>query len=108
MEVLVRNSGAEATGIIGKNALKQKRVVKMKPSSIYWNGLRTFEIVRNPGLSHKAACESCGYQVVRQDKGVSFSGCDSHRARSSKPLVASLGHHRATYDVKRRQLDSRR
>jgi hypothetical protein len=57
VEILVRNSGAEATGIIGKNALKQKRVVKMKPSSIYWNGLRTFEIVRNPGLSLKSACD---------------------------------------------------
>jgi hypothetical protein len=53
---LVRNSDADETGIIGKNALKQKRVVKMKPSSIYWNGLRTFEILRNSGISLSAAC----------------------------------------------------
>lgn len=56
VETLVQNSDSEETGIIGKNALKQKRVVKMKPSSIYWNGLRTYEIVRNPGISLSAAC----------------------------------------------------
>ncbi|RJQ39541.1 MAG: hypothetical protein C4550_05095 [Nitrospiraceae bacterium] len=56
VETLVRNSDSEETGIIGKNALKQKRAVKMKPSSIYWNGLRTFEIVRNAGISLSAAC----------------------------------------------------
>lgn len=56
VETLVQNSDSEETGIIGKNALKQKRVVKMKPSSIYWNGLRTFEIVRNAGISLSAAC----------------------------------------------------
>ncbi len=56
VETLVQNSDSEETGIIGKNALKQKRVVKMKPSSIYWNGLRTFEIIRNKGISLSAAC----------------------------------------------------
>ena len=58
VETLVRNSDSEETGIIGKNALKQKRAVKMKPSSIYWNGLRTFEIVRNAGISLSAACNA--------------------------------------------------
>ena len=56
VETLVRNSDSEETGIIGKNALKQKRSVKMKPTNIYWNGLRTFEIVRNSGVSLSAAC----------------------------------------------------
>ncbi|MTK09599.1 MAG: hypothetical protein F8N38_21235 [Hungatella sp.] len=56
VETLVKNSGSEENGIIGKNALKQKRSVKMKPSSIYWNGLRTFEIVRIAGISLTAAC----------------------------------------------------
>lgn len=47
-------------------------------------------------------------QVVRQDKGVFYSGWDSHRGRLSRSLVASVGHHRVTYDGKRTQLDSRR
>lgn len=29
----------------------------MKPSSIYWNGLRTFEIIRNPMTSIQGACD---------------------------------------------------
>lgn len=56
VETLIRNSDNDEIGIIGKNALKQKRVVKMKPSSIYWNGLRTFEILRNSEISLIAAC----------------------------------------------------
>ncbi len=55
VETLLRNSNSEETGIIGKNALRQKRTVKMKPSSIYWNGLRVFEIVRSSGISLSAA-----------------------------------------------------
>jgi hypothetical protein len=53
---LLRNSDDNENGIIGKNALRQKRTVKMKPSSIYWSGLRTFELVRNPSISLGAAC----------------------------------------------------
>jgi hypothetical protein len=56
VETLLKNSKSEETGIIGKNALRQKRAVKMKPSSIYWNGLRTFEIIRASGASMAAAC----------------------------------------------------
>lgn len=56
VETLLRNSTSEETGIIGKNALRQKRAVKMKPSSIYWNGLRTFEIIRASGVSMAVAC----------------------------------------------------
>jgi len=56
VQTLVDNSGSGENGIIGKNALKQKRAVKMRPSSIYWNGLRTFEIIRGAGVSISAAC----------------------------------------------------
>lgn len=56
VQTLVDNSDSGETGIIGKNALKQKRAVKMRPSSIYWNGLRTFEIIRGAGVSLSAAC----------------------------------------------------
>ena len=56
VDTLLKNSDDAENGIIGKNALKQKRAVKMKPSSIYWNGLRTFEILRNANVSLGAAC----------------------------------------------------
>lgn len=54
--ILVRNSVPGTTGIIGSTALKQKRSVKMKPSAIYWSGLRTLGILRNERLSLSAAC----------------------------------------------------
>ncbi len=57
VDVLVRNSDPKETGIIGSDAARQKRVVKMKPSSIYWNGLRTFEILRNGKISLGNACD---------------------------------------------------
>ena len=66
VETLVKNSDSEETGIIGKNALKQKRVVKMKPSSIYWNGLRTFEIVLKAGVSLTAAC-NISYSLYKKN-----------------------------------------
>ena len=56
VETLVKNSESGETGIIGREALKQNRTVKLKPSSIYWGGLRTFEIVRNPKITLAAAC----------------------------------------------------
>lgn len=54
---LIANSEQNANGIIGREALRQKRTVKNKPTSIYWGGLRTFEIVRNSGLSLSQACQ---------------------------------------------------
>lgn len=54
---LIANSEQKANGIIGILTLRQKRTVKNKPTSIYWGGLRTFEIVRNSGLSLSQACQ---------------------------------------------------
>ena len=45
------------TGVIGSNTYKQGRTVKMKPSSIYWNGLRTAGILRHSDFSISDACE---------------------------------------------------
>lgn len=56
VQTLVDNSDDSENGIIGKRALGQKRTVKMRPSGIYWNGLRTFEILRGAGVSLSAAC----------------------------------------------------
>ncbi|MDR0863288.1 MAG: DUF6361 family protein [Oscillospiraceae bacterium] len=57
VETLVRNSGDEY-GIIGSRALQQQRAVKQKPSSIYWNGLRTFGILRDSKASISAVCNA--------------------------------------------------
>lgn len=56
VQTLVDNSDDSENGIIGKRALGQKRTVKMRPSGIYWNGLRTFGILRGTGVSLSAAC----------------------------------------------------
>lgn len=64
VETLVKNSESGVTGIIGSNALRQKRTVKVKPSSIYWSGLRTLGILRNQRMSLSSACAA----VVQQGK----------------------------------------
>lgn len=56
VETLVQNSAQGETGIIGSNALKQKRSVKNRPSSIYWSGLRTLGIVQSEKLTLSTAC----------------------------------------------------
>jgi len=47
------------------------------------------------------------YLVVRQEKDVSYSGCESRQLRSSQPSVASLGRCRVTCVSKRRQQTNR-
>lgn len=46
-------TGTKSAGIIGG---RSDRAVKMKPSRIYWNALRTTKILRNPSLSFDDAC----------------------------------------------------
>ncbi len=52
---LVKNSGSEAYGIVGSRNMD--KMVKMKPSSIYWSGMRTVGILRYPDISLDEACE---------------------------------------------------
>ena len=56
VKTLSENS-PNANGIIGINANKQKRSVKIKPSTIYWNGLRTFGILRRNDVSIYDVCK---------------------------------------------------
>lgn len=51
VSTLVKNSGEDASGIIGSRALKQGKHVKRKPSSIYWNGIRTYGILLDNHVS---------------------------------------------------------
>ena len=55
--VLMNNSASEESGIIGSNAYRNKRSVKVKPSTIYWNGLRQFGILRDNRVSLSSACK---------------------------------------------------
>ena len=47
------------------------------------------------------------FQDVRQEKGVSYNGCESRQIRSSQPSVASLEGHRVICAAKRRQQTNR-
>ena len=53
--VLMNNSAPDEVGIIGSNAYRNKRTVKVKPSSIYWNGLKQFGILRDNRVSFSSA-----------------------------------------------------
>lgn len=48
-------TGTKAAGIIGG---RSDRAVKMKPARIYWNALRTTEILCNPTFSFDDACRA--------------------------------------------------
>ena len=54
---LTNNCPSDEVGIIGSNSYRNKRSVKIKPSTIYWNGLRTFGILRENGVSIGSACK---------------------------------------------------
>ena len=56
VKTLVTCSPTDAEGIIGSRNYKQGKTVKMKPSSIYWSGLRATSILRFSELSIENAC----------------------------------------------------
>lgn len=51
VSTLVNNGGEDDAGIIGSRAFKQGKHVKRKPSSIYWNGMRTYGILLDNRIS---------------------------------------------------------
>lgn len=53
--ILINNSN-DTNGIIGLRAHRQGKSVKVKPSSIYWNGMKTYEILRDEHLSISNVC----------------------------------------------------
>ena len=65
VEVLVRNSPG-ADGIIGSRNFKSGKTVKMKPSSIYWNGLRATGILRYPSASIETVCGQIASSVSQR------------------------------------------
>ena len=58
-------TGTKAAGIIGG---RSDRAVKMKPTRIYWNALRTTGILCNPSLSYDDACSAvASYNKKKQN-----------------------------------------
>ena len=55
--ILTNNCPPGELGIIGSNAYRNKRSVKIKPSAIYWAGLRTFGIFLGGNMYLTAACK---------------------------------------------------
>ena len=66
VDTLLRNSLSGAEGIIGSRTYRQGRTVKMKPSAIYWSGLRTMGIFRYPELSLDDACRETYLQSIKR------------------------------------------
>lgn len=57
IKILVDNSELGSDGIIGSRTYKQGKTLKIKPTSIYWSGLRKTGILHQPGFSIDNACE---------------------------------------------------
>jgi len=86
VKTLVENSDASTEGIIGSRTYKQGRTVKLKPSSIYWNGLRTIGILRQPELSIDNACEIT-YLYSRKRKEISLKAEGDIEAADDKDVL---------------------
>ena len=64
-------------GIIGSNASRQKRSVKIKPTQIYWNGMRTLGILRNNDLSILSVCKVL-YRDAKQKADIEIKTDDEN------------------------------
>ncbi|MCR5738216.1 MAG: DUF6361 family protein [Lachnospiraceae bacterium] len=91
----------DRNGIIGSRNYSSGRSVKMKPSSIYWNGLRTSSILLHPELSLDNACNAI-YQKGRLQSKIEKKnetleyGADDKDVLNDGHLIFAPIH--ATYD----------
>ncbi|MCH5256187.1 MAG: hypothetical protein J1D87_02795 [Lachnospiraceae bacterium] len=73
-KVIDEETGTKAAGIIGG---RSDRAVKMKPTRIYWNALRTTEILCNPSMSFDDACMAVGnYNKKNQNITIKYESED--------------------------------
>ena len=63
--ILVNNSPG-ADGIIGSRNYKSGKTVKMKPSNIYWNGMRTTGILRYKDASIDSVCRQIASKTFQR------------------------------------------
>lgn len=100
---LVNNSPG-ADGIIGSRNYKSGKTVKMKPSNIYWNGMRTTGILRYKDASIDSVCRQIAskasqraeIQLKTSDKDVAQD--DAEALRLGGTIFTPIS---PTYDVMR-------
>lgn len=89
---LVKNSSADALGIVGLRSYKQGKTVKVKPSIMYWNGMKTFEIIKDENVSIGNVCSIIFGKAVRRsaitikDEGETF---DDETAANENVVIFS-------------------
>lgn len=93
-------TGTKAAGIIGG---RSDRAVKMKPTRIYWNALRTTKILCNPSLSFDDACFAvASYNKKNQNITIKYEseedGGDAEDAGTSGFAVFSAPCHQSIED----------
>jgi hypothetical protein len=71
VKTLIENSLPNEEGIIGSRTHKEGRFVKYKPSTIYWNGLKTFDILRIKDGSIENVCDIV-FQQSKSRAGISL------------------------------------
>ena len=95
VQTLVTNSPSNADGIIGSRNFKQGKTVKMKPSSIYWSGLRATSILRYPELSIDNVCRLAlersrkRHEVTLKTEGDESGADDADALRGGLPVIFS-------------------
>lgn len=97
-ELLVKQHGDSETGIIGAESIANGGVSR-RPSSIYWNGLKTFGIVKTP-LSLREFCHELGTNIQTVHTGLAEhddgqDDTDVHQSHSAIALPDQNEHWQA-------------
>ena len=87
---LTNNCPPSEVGIVGSNAYRNKRSVKVKPSAIYWTALRTFGIFRGENMYLSAACKLVYAAARRRAETANQAGDDSFDDPTAKDQGSAL------------------
>ncbi len=87
---LTNNCPPSEVGIVGSNAYRNKRSVKVKPSAIYWTALRTFGIFRGENMYLSAACKLLYAAARRRAETANQTGDDSFDDPTAKDQGSAL------------------
>ena len=68
IRALVKNSNSNEVGIIGSSTIQTEKVLKIKPSYIYWNSLRIWGILRESEFTLDNACEYIYQKNKKKDE----------------------------------------
>ena len=87
---LTNNCPPSEVGIVGSNAYRNKRSVKVKPSAIYWTALRTFGIFRGGNMYLSAACKLVYAAARRRAETANLASDDSFDDPTAKDQGSAL------------------